>query len=80
MSKEWLSVTRALQATCGGGQNQGFAIIEVRIVVMGKTPMLWSEPAMTKIHPKKAAGLQMTPGLASTLGMFIKADNNKTAG
>lgn len=66
---QWLSVIRHLQAKCSG--NNGYAVIDLRIVVAGDTPVIWREASMAKIHPKSIRNLQMTPQIAALLGGMI---------
>ena len=47
---EWLNVARRLQAAAS--QQQGAAVISVRIVVSGISPVCWTEPEVIKLEPK----------------------------
>lgn len=74
LSSEWLNVARAGQASVSAGRNGGFARVTIEVIVNGNKPLLWSTPRVLKISPKRAGELQMTPGLASTLAMFLNDD------
>lgn len=49
----WLNVARRLQAA--SAQQQGAAIITVRIIVDGTNPICWLEPEIIKLEPKARA-------------------------
>lgn len=53
IKKEWLSVIRAAQAACK--DNRGYAVVTIRVAVNGGTPLMWTQPSVVKLHPRRAS-------------------------
>jgi len=53
IKKEWLSVIRAAQAACK--DNRGYAVVTLRVAVNGGIPLMWAQPSVVKLHPKRAS-------------------------
>lgn len=70
----WLNPIRAAQATCRS--NRGYAILTLRIVVNKNDPVIWLDPELSKIHPARLAGADLSPSLLGS--MLELGRDNKT--
>lgn len=72
---EWFNPIRSAQATCT--QNNGLAILTMRVLVSGNEPIVWLSPELELIEPKRVAKNVVTH--PEILGAVI-ALLSKTAG
>jgi len=68
ISGEWLNAIRSAIATCSG--NNGYALVELKIAVKDNKVIMYY-PEITKIQPRKIAGVKVTPEVAIALSSFI---------
>ena len=63
--EDWLKVIRAAQAACK--DNGGFGVLTIIVSVNQNTPVFWNPVMRHKLHPARAAQVQMTPQMAASL-------------
>jgi hypothetical protein len=71
----WLNPIRAAQAACRS--NRGYAILTLKIVVDKNDPVAWLDPELSKIHPARLAGGNLSPSL---LGIMLELGKDESAG
>jgi len=68
ISGEWLNAIRSAIASCSG--NSGYALVNLQIAVKDGTVIMYY-PSVTKIHPRKIAGVKVTPEIAVALSALM---------
>jgi S1-C subfamily serine protease len=68
ISGEWLNAIRSAIASCSG--NSGYSLVNLQIAVKDNRVIAYY-PSTTKIHPKKIAGVKVTPEVAVALSAFM---------
>ncbi len=62
---DWLKVIRAATAACT--ENNGYGVMTIIVSVNQNTPVLWNPVMRHRLHPSRAAQVQMTPQMAAAL-------------
>jgi hypothetical protein len=60
-----MNVIRSAQAACSS--NKGFGVMTILVTVNGKQPVFWNPIMRHKLHPQRAAKVEMTPQVAMSL-------------
>lgn len=66
---EWLDIFRHAQAACSN--NNGLAILTLKIAVNKNKPIIWVEADVRKVHPMRVAKMKMTPAVAAVLSAMV---------
>ena len=72
----WLNVARHMQAAASKGNGEGFAIVNIRVMVLGNEPMFWFQATTTPIHPMGLKDIKMD---AKLLGVLAKMAEDTVA-
>ena len=62
---DWLNVIRAAQAACNS--NNGYGVMTIIVTVNRAQPVFWNPVLRHRLHPQRAANVQMTPQIAASL-------------
>lgn len=62
---DWMNVVRAAQAECS--KQKGFGVMTIVVAVNGTVPVFWNPIMRQRLHPKRAAEIEMTPQIALSL-------------
>jgi hypothetical protein len=78
---EWLKVARHLQSKCH--DNNGYALLNITVVVKENAPLMWTIPEVRKISPMSLANIEISPTVVALLAQMavseasVQVDSNE---